>query len=313
MGCPSEVEINKYIVFSVCTHNSISGASLNAVALPEYKVYEDETVSPIVNGAMAFLDGAANTIGFYTELLNCNADLGFESNKTYTSYIQANVASVIGSISYNWRVVNYYSNIIANTSLIPIVNRGAYAANAIGHLVNIAAYTANTGVYAVNAQMGSVNTVTHLTNIGAYASNAIGHVVNTGTYQVNAQMGSVNTVVHLANIGAFAANSIGHLVNVVVYPINTRVATANIGAYQSNTGAYLAADGLSVTNLAEHTAVPVANASLNDKISWIYMLTRNRITQDSIDQRLLDNTGATNVAQANVSDDGTTAIRGKWS
>jgi len=102
MGCPSEVVIGDNLVFSVTTHDPDTGVLTDATGTPAYRVYEDETATPILTGNMAKLDDA-NTTGFYTELIACTAANGFESGKTYTIYIAATVDSDEGGITFAFK------------------------------------------------------------------------------------------------------------------------------------------------------------------------------------------------------------------
>lgn len=60
-------------------------------------------------------------------------------------------------------------------------------------------------------------------------------------------------------------------------------------------------------------SVPAATSSIIDKLNWLFMLARNKIEQTSSTQTLRADDGATEVASASVSDDGTTATRGEFS
>ena len=102
MGCPTEVEINKNLVFSVCTHDPDTAILTDADDPPTYRIYEDETGTPILTGSMAKLDDG-NTTGFYTKQLACTAANGFEADKVYTVYVVATVDSDTGGISYSFR------------------------------------------------------------------------------------------------------------------------------------------------------------------------------------------------------------------
>jgi hypothetical protein len=99
MGCQTEVEIEKNCTFSICCHDPDTGVLTDADVAPSYRVYEDETVVPILTGNMALLD-AVNTTGFYTEQIACTAANGFEVDKSYTIYIEATVDGDTGGISY---------------------------------------------------------------------------------------------------------------------------------------------------------------------------------------------------------------------
>jgi hypothetical protein len=101
MGCPSSVVIGNTLTFSICTHDPDTGQLADADTLPAYRVYEDETATPILTGTMAKLDDA-NTLGFYTERITCSAANGFENGKMYTIYIEATVDSTTGGIAYGF-------------------------------------------------------------------------------------------------------------------------------------------------------------------------------------------------------------------
>ena len=105
MGCQSFTELEGTLVFSICTHDPDTGVITDADAPPTYRIYEDETATPILTGTMAKLDDA-NTTGLYTETIDCSASNGFENRKTYTIYIEATVDSDTGGISYGFKIVS---------------------------------------------------------------------------------------------------------------------------------------------------------------------------------------------------------------
>ena len=104
MGCQSEVYLGNNLAFSIATHDPDTGVLTDADAPPLYRVYEDETVVPILTGTMTALD-AVNTTGFYTELIACTTANGFESGKSYTIYIEATVDADTGGIAYGFRAL----------------------------------------------------------------------------------------------------------------------------------------------------------------------------------------------------------------
>lgn len=103
MSCQSDVLLGQNLTFSVCTHDPSTGILTDADAVPAYRIYEDETETPILTGTMAKLEDAETT-GFYTEKIACTVANGFEAQKTYTIYISAAVSGDTGGISYNFRV-----------------------------------------------------------------------------------------------------------------------------------------------------------------------------------------------------------------
>jgi hypothetical protein len=104
MGCPTSTNIGENLVFSICTHDPETGILTDADAAPTYRIYEDETATPILTGTMAKLDDG-NTVGFYTESIACTAANGFEDGKTYTVYIEATVDGNTGGIAYGFKAM----------------------------------------------------------------------------------------------------------------------------------------------------------------------------------------------------------------
>lgn len=105
MGCPSDVLIGDNLVFSICTHDPSTGVLTDADSPPTYRIYEDETATPILTGSMAKLDDS-NTTGFYTESIACTAANGFEDGKTYTVYIEATVGGDTGGITFGFKATD---------------------------------------------------------------------------------------------------------------------------------------------------------------------------------------------------------------
>lgn len=101
MGCPTHVKIGDNLVFTVMTHDPDTGVLTDADAVPTYRLYEDETATPILTGSMAKLDDA-NTTGFYSELIACTSGNGFEAGKSYNIYVIATVDSDQGGICFSF-------------------------------------------------------------------------------------------------------------------------------------------------------------------------------------------------------------------
>ena len=104
MGCQTEVKLGKNCTFSITTHDPDTGVLTDADSAPAYRVYEDETATPILTGSMAKLDDA-NTTGFYTEQIACTTANGFEDGKSYNILITATVDSSTGGICYSFDIL----------------------------------------------------------------------------------------------------------------------------------------------------------------------------------------------------------------
>lgn len=70
---------------------------------------------------------------------------------------------------------------------------------------------------------------------------------------------------------------------------------------------------LTTTTFAELTAVPAATSTLKDKINWLFVLARNKITQTNINTKLRNDADSGDIANSAVSDDGSTFTRSEWS
>ncbi len=87
--------VDDLLTFYVNTHSPSTGGAVDADAAPSYRVYEDETGTPLLTGTMAKLDDA-NTVGFYSEQITLSAANGFELGKSYAVRVLATVGGVDG-------------------------------------------------------------------------------------------------------------------------------------------------------------------------------------------------------------------------
>lgn len=71
-------------------------------------------------------------------------------------------------------------------------------------------------------------------------------------------------------------------------------------------------DGVWAKAMTELASVPGVTASVLDAMRWLFLLSRNKITQTSSTQTLRNDADDANVATAAVSDDGTTFTRAEW-
>lgn len=105
MAYLGEWTIDAYLTFRASSHGAATGGAADADSSPAYRVYEDETGTPILTGTMALLD-AANTTGFYTERIQLTAASGFEVGKCYTIYVSGLVDAVEGTVSHTFSIVS---------------------------------------------------------------------------------------------------------------------------------------------------------------------------------------------------------------
>lgn len=107
----------------------------------------------------------------------------------------------------------------------------------------------------------------------------------------NITAGTITTVTNLTN-----APTSGDLTSTMKASVNAEIV-----------------DVLRTDTVSELASVPAANATLSDKINWLFMKARNKITQTATTQLVMADDGTTTVGTSTVSDDGTTATRGEFS
>ena len=126
--------------------------------------------------------------------------------------------------------------------------------------------------------------------------------------------GSTKTVTLVSDPGVFtmAATDKVYILapNTVTGTKNTLDSLNDLSAAQVNSEVL---DVLTTDTFAEPSSVPLATSSLKDKIGWLFMLARNKLTQTSTTAAVRDDGDTTDVATSSVSDNGTTFTRGEYS
>lgn len=168
--------------------------------------------------------------------------------------------------------------------------------NVTGNLSgSVGSVTGNVGG-SVASVVGAVGSVTGA--VGSVTGNVGGNVVGT----VASVVGAVGSVT--GNIGGNLAGDVFGNVPVVEAAI---AALNNLSAAQVNAEVL---DVLNVDTFAEPTGVPPATASLQRKISQVYMALRNGVTVTATDKTFLDDGGVGEFKKA-LSDDGTVYTEGE--
>lgn len=99
----ANVKLGDNFTFYAQTFTPSTGAAVDADAVPGYRVYEDETGTPLLTGSMALLDDA-NTTGLYSEQIAVTTANGFEAGKCYCVRITGVVSSVTGAMLVPFQV-----------------------------------------------------------------------------------------------------------------------------------------------------------------------------------------------------------------
>ena len=71
------------------------------------------------------------------------------------------------------------------------------------------------------------------------------------------------------------------------------------------------ADALFNDAHAELSSMPAANASVGDKINWLFEMARNKLTNDGSSQKLFKDDPSTILGTSTITDSGGTSTRGE--
>ncbi len=142
------------------------------------------------------------------------------------------------------------------------------------------------------------------------SSDAVANVTLTATTTTNTDMRGTDSAATAANLATVDSNVDSILVDTGTTIPAQITALNDVSAAQVNAEMV---DVLTVDTFAEPSSVPSSTSSIKDKLSWLFMLGRNKITQTSTVQTVRNDGDTSTVATSNVSDDGSTTTRDKYS
>lgn len=95
-------DINEYLTLSCVTKRPDSGSLNQADIAPQYLIYKDETVTPIVIGT--YENFFASNPAFYKKRIQLTAASGFSQGSSYTIYTSGQVSGVAGAKIDNFQI-----------------------------------------------------------------------------------------------------------------------------------------------------------------------------------------------------------------
>jgi hypothetical protein len=193
--------------FSVTTHRFDTGAATDADSPPTYRVYEDETSTPILTGTMALLD-SSNTAGLYSEQITLSAANGFEKGKSYSIYITAAVNSVTGTAIRNLQIgaevdVRHAAGTAWGSGAI---TAASIASDAITDAKVAADVTIASVTGAVGSVTGAVGSVTG--NVGGNVTGSVGSVATGGITAASFAADAITAAKVAADVGTEIAGAV---------------------------------------------------------------------------------------------------------
>lgn len=332
-------EIDDLLTFPAITHRFDTGALTDADSVPAYRVYEDETGTPLLTGSMAKLDDA-NTTGFYSEQVTLSAANGFEVGKCYTIYITAAVNSVTGGSFHTFKVEAapaLASALATAQTSIDDLPTNAELATALGTADDAVLIAINdlptnaelatalgaaddavlAAIAAVQADTDNIQTRLPAALVGGRMDSSVGAMA---ANVMTAAAAAADLTTELQTGLATSASITTLQTSVDDLPTNAELATSQAAADDATLIAIAALNNLSaaqvnaevVDALATDTyaeppqGAPPATASLAAKLNYLYKAWRNKKTQTSTAFSLFADDTITVDQKATVSDDGTT-------
>jgi hypothetical protein len=117
--------INDYLTFPCNTHSPSTGAATDADTPPTYRVYEDNTATPVATGTMTLTD-SSNTDGFYLARVQLLAATGFEEGKSYTIRITATVNTTVAAMFHTFQIGTSVDSAQVGDAVLDEVVEGSY-------------------------------------------------------------------------------------------------------------------------------------------------------------------------------------------
>lgn len=186
-------------------------------------------------------------------------------------------------------------SISVTTGLVDITQAAADKAWGTAARTVTAATNITSDGAAINATAGVVDTVNLTNTLTTYTGN---------TPQTADHTAAIADIPTVAEFNARTLVSASYALEATVGALNN-ISAADVNAQML--------DVLNVDTFAELSSVPAATSTLVDKISWIFALHRNKITQTATLQSVRNDADSGNIATSVTSGDGTTTTKGEYS
>jgi hypothetical protein len=157
-------DIDDVLRVHVQTSSVTTGAAVDADSVPTWRVYEDDTATPVTTGSFVTLNAQT---GFYVANITLAAAIGYEVGKQYAVRTQVTVASIIGADVHSFQIQSEV-RLAAGAITAGVITAGALQGFTLGSVAGTVGSVATT----VNANVASVSA-------GAFQSVTIGSVAGT--------------------------------------------------------------------------------------------------------------------------------------
>ena len=300
----------------------VAGAGLTNINLPNQTMDIVGNITGNVSGSVGSVTGAVGSVTGAVGSVTAGVTVTTNSDKT--GYSISGTKTTLDAL-----------NDIAATDVVSsgAITTAAGAVSSVTTVGTLTTYTGNTPQTADHtAAIADIPTVAEF-NARTLASadyfdpaaDTVANVTLCATTTTNTDMRGTDSALLASsaptNFGDMSISVTTGLVDITqtaadkAWSTATRVLTAGTNLNDLSAAAVNAEvlDVLNTDTFAEPASVPGATSTLVDKISWIFTLNRNKITQTSTTQLVRNDTDAATIGTSTVSDDGTTTSRGEYS
>lgn len=263
-------KIDDLLTFVCNTHDPTDGSASDADSPPSYRIYEDETSTPILTGSMALLD-STNTDGFYSEQITLSAANGFEKGKCYSVYISATVNSITGTMSHTFQM------------------EAEVDANTVTDTVNLSA--------TIETQIDNIETDTNSLN-----DTKIAQTLNlTASGNIGIDWANVENPTTVVDLSATDINLVDTASVLTAYDASTDFNATQKASINSEVSDVVKTD--TVSEMTQQA--PPATPTIEEAIMYLYMAVRNQLDVTSSNKSFYNDSG-TVIWKKALTDNGTT-------
>jgi hypothetical protein len=260
-------KLEDIIYVPVQTSAATTGAAADADAVPTWRMYEDNTATPVTTGSFSTLNSQT---GFYMSAITLAAAIGYEKGKSYSLRVQATVNGIIGADVHNLQIeaevdANVVSGTVATvTNVTNAVTVGATSHAAIADAVwseTAAGYSTAGSLGFVLQDAQSLNAI-----VAAVAAAVTAGSIGAVTVGATSQAAIADAVWDEAGSGHVAGGSFGARLNVTV---NSMTAGAIGPVTVSSTSQAAIADAIWDEPKAGHTTADTYGEYLDGTLGAI--------------------------------------------
>jgi hypothetical protein len=259
-------DIDDVVRVHIQTSSVTTGAATDADAAPSWRVYEDDTATPVTTGSFSTLNAQ---VGFYVAAITLASAIGYEVGKSYAIRTQATVGGVIGADVHSFQIQSEV-RLAAGAITAGTITAGALQGFTLGSVA------------------GTVGSVAAAVTVGSTSASAIGTAVQALALTIGAtsQAAIADAVWDEPKAGHTTADTYGEFLDATVSGVSGGAGDTTV----SPTAIAAIADAVWDETGADHTSAGSFGARLN--------VTINSMTAGAIGAVTIGSTSASAVATA---------------